>query len=94
MFLLAEDRGARWDEPAVLEGGADDGGFLGVVLHDERVADRGGVVGDDASEIGGGELEGQEIGLRQVGEDVEPYLGRHAVEREGGRHYRSLEFGD
>lgn len=75
------------DEPAVLEGGADDGGFLGVVLHDEVVADGGGVVGNDASEIGGGKLQREEIRLREVGEDVEPYFGGYAVERERGCHF-------
>lgn len=74
------------DEPAVAEGGADYGSFLGVVLHDEVVADGGGVVGDDASEIGGGELQREKIGFREVGEDVQPDFGGHAVEGERGCH--------
>lgn len=63
LFFFAENGGVSGDEPAVLEGSAYDGGFLGVVLHDEGVADCGGVVGDDASEIVGGELERKEIGF-------------------------------
>lgn len=57
LFFLAENGGVSGDDPAVLERGADDGGFLGVVLHDEVVAYGGGVIGDDASEIGGGVLQ-------------------------------------
>jgi len=56
LIFLAENSGVSGDEPAVAAGGAEDGSFLGIVLHDEVVAYGGGIVSDNAPQVGGGEL--------------------------------------
>lgn len=52
-----------WDEPAVLDSGAHDGGLGSVVCQDMGVADGGRILRYEISQIWRRQLESQEVGF-------------------------------